>query len=181
MVYYHVSCQLKQGEVINPEQKSFRGWSEFAFKTIIHNYTDFDRVYNYLGNSSVRSDTDRSFVKWLCETLFESIRQQRYPGCPTRIYGTFLCKDIDESRKFNNEWREGKGTIFVVHTQKPVDFFKMQLFTDAEKSLYGDISESVYKGCVEKAIKYWDSKNNESIDKKEYICLETLLLSDVVK
>ena len=50
--------------------------------------------------------------------------------------GLFLCKELDNSRIFNNEERKGKGTIFMVDTKNTVDFFDMQLFTDAEISLY---------------------------------------------
>jgi len=182
MVYFHVSRQLNIGDVVYPHKKSFSGWSEFAYNANIQNYTDFMKYYDYLKNSEVFQDTERTFAKWLCETLFESIRQQRYPDYPTRIYGTFLCKELNESRMFNRKEREGEGTIFVVDTKETVDFFDMQLFTDAESSLYDEngVSEEQYKYCVEMAVKYWESKNNESVTKKEYICMERLLLSEIV-
>ena len=53
--------------------------------------------------SDVFRDTGRTPEKWLCESLFESVRKQRYCECPTQIYGTFLCKELDESRKFNSK------------------------------------------------------------------------------
>ena len=180
MVYYHVSTQLHVGYTIYPTNKSFSGWSEFAFNTRIQTYSDFISIYNYLKNSSVHSDTNRTFNKWLCETLFESIRQQRFPDCPTRIFGTFLCKDLNESRIFNKKRREGKGTIFLVDTENTVDFFDMQIFTDAETSLYNRVSDEMYNYCVELAVKYWKSKNDNSIIEKEYICMEILLLKETV-
>lgn len=179
MVYYHVSRQLHVGDTIYPQQKSFCGWSEFAFNTNIRNYTDFERNYNYLKDSDVFQVTGRTFAKWLCETLFESIRRQRYSNYPTRIYGTFLCKELSESRIFNIAERKGNGTIFIVQTKEPVDFFDMQLFTDAESSLNG-VSEDIYNNCLGLAVKYWESKNNESITKKEYICMENLLLREII-
>lgn len=180
MVYYHVSRQLHMGDVIYPQKKSFSGWSEFAYNTIIRSYSDFAEIHDYLKISDVFQVTKRTFAKWLCETLFESIRKQRYPNCPTRIYGTFLCKELSESRTFNKAEREGNGTIFRVHTKAPVDYFDMQLFTDAECSLYNGISEEVYNYCLEKAVKYWESKNDASVTQKEYICMENLLLSEIV-
>ena len=180
MIYYHVSIQRNIGDVICPQQKSFSGWSEFVYNTSIRSYSDFAKIHDYLKASDVFRVTERTFAKWLCETLFESIRKQRYPNYPTRIYGTFLCKELSESRMFNKTEREGNGTIFLVHTKEPVDYFDMQLFTDAECSLYNGISEDIYNYCFEKAVKYWESKNDASIARKEYICMENLLLSEIV-
>lgn len=180
MVYYHVSRQRKIGDVISPQTKPFGIWSRFAYTTMIKSYADFAKTHDYLKASSVFKETGRTFAKWLCETLFESIRQQGYPNCPTRIYGTFLCKELNESRIFNNAERDGNGTIFLVHTKAPVDYFDMHLFTDAECSLYNGINEEVYNYCLEKVVKYWESKNDASVSQKEYICMEDLLLSEIV-
>ena len=176
MVYYHVSSQLYVGYIIHPLQKTFNGWSKIAYDADIHHYADFTKFYDLLMKSDVLQDTGRTPEKWLCESLFESVRKQRYLDCPTRIYGTFLCKELDNSRIFNNEERKGKGTIFMVDTKNTVDFFDMQLFTDAEISLYQGLNEKIYQECFGLAVKYWESRNNEMISKKEYICMENLLL-----
>lgn len=180
MVYYHVSSQLHVGYTIYPLQKTFNGWSRFAYDAGIYCYADFTKSYDFLMESNVFRDTGRTPEKWLCESLFESVRKQRYPDCPTRIYGTFLCKELDDSRIFNCKERKGKGTIFVVDTKNDVDFFDMQLFTNAEMSLYHGVSEEIYQNCIELADKYWKSRNNEKITEKEYICMENLLLRDKV-
>lgn len=180
MVYYHVSRRRKIGDIISPQQKPFGAWSRFAYTTTIEGYTDFIKTHDYLQTSGVFQETGRTFEKWLCETLFESVRKQRYPNCPTRIYGTFLCKEFSESRMFNETEREGDGTIFRVRTKESVDYFDMKLFTDAESSLHCGISEGVYNYCLEKAVKYWESKNDASVTQKEYICMENLLLSEIV-
>ena len=168
------------GDTIYPKQKSFSGWSEYAYTANIQSYADFVKSHDYLKASDVFQETGRTVAKWLCETLFESIRQQRYPDCPTRIYGTFLCKELDDSRIFNRDEREGNGAIFKVDTKDVVNYFDMQLFTDAERSLYSRVSEEMYINCIDLAVKYWESKNDASIARKEYICIENLLLSEIV-
>ena len=181
MVYYHVSSQLHVGYTIYPFQKSFSGWSKFAYDADFHNYLDVVKSYDHLMMSNVLCDTGRTPEKWLCEALFESVRKQKYPDCPTRIYGTFLCKELDDSRIFNQTKRKGSGTIFVVNVKDDVDFFNMQLFTDAESSLHQGLSETIYQKCIELAVEYWESRNNGMISEKEYICMENLLLCEKIE
>ena len=95
-----------------------------------------------------------------------------------RVYMVHFC--AKNSRIFNRDEREGNGAIFKVDTKDVVNYFDMQLFTDAERSLYSRVSEEMYINCIDLAVKYWESKNDASIARKEYICIENLLLSEIV-
>ena len=175
MKYYHVSTQLHEGYQIIPSQKSFLGWSRYAENAKVLEENEFIEVFNYLKASDVEIKTGRRPQKWLCEILFENIRKQYYSNRPSRIYGTYLCKDLDEAMQFNQLYRKGKASIFEVDIDENVVFFDMNIFTRAETSL-DSISDNTFASCVNLAHYYWSSAGEESITQKEYIYDQPIII-----
>lgn len=177
MKYYHVSSQLHEGCQINPVNKKFSGLSHYAEETKIKDEKDFINVYNYLKDFNVKMKTGRTPEKWLCEIIFENIRKQYYNSMPSRIYGTYLCANLDEARRFNREYRDGKASIFELDIDDEVLFFDMNIFTLAETSLYSitDV-KNVFENCEKLAHNYWSEFCENSIKEKEYIYDKNIII-----
>lgn len=58
------------------------------------------------------------------ESLFELVRQLKFPDRPSRFTSFFGCETVDEAKKFNEKYREGKGVIHKVSTQS---YFKADM------------------------------------------------------
>ena len=70
MKYYHVSKRLSSGTTIHPYKKTFLGWSDYSYKSVVSNEQELFDVLSFLKSSTVFNDTGRTPEKWLCEILF---------------------------------------------------------------------------------------------------------------
>ena len=127
--------------------------------------------------SKVEQETGRKPHKWLCETVFENIRKKHFADCPSRIYGIYLCETLGDAISFRNNIRKGIGSIFEVSIPDNVDYFDMNLFTQAETLLHGSVNDrEMFQVCIGLANRYWAKKNDNLIVEKEYIYENIVLI-----
>ena len=180
MVFYHVSSYRKDGDILDPNQKmSLRYLNtnktneaiyNILFNAYQKNFSDFVDSYKEFCDSKIFEETGRCPNKWLCEVLFESVREDIKYKLPSRLKGIFLCDCYKDAIEFRDKKNRQNGTIFrVIVPDGDYQCFDMNLFTKADNILYKyGLNESTYKDVIEIGKNYWNGCE-KSFSSKEYI------------
>lgn len=156
MIFYHVSSYVNKGDHLTRESKKKYETCILISQIQINDHDDYIKLLTKMENDGIKEKTGRTHYKWSCEAIFETVRATLDKNLPSRIWGIFVTKSIDEAIKFRNNHRAKESHIFQVDIpEDSVYEFDMNLFTAAEKKLSVDPSEENYKKAVELAHRYW--------------------------
>lgn len=179
MTYYHVSSLIKEGQILKRNTKNNFDYCCYVSSCDVTSYEEFIECYNNLCLSRVYEYSGRTAAKWMCEAIFEHVRQKEFPDKPSRIWGIYLSDSYEEAKKFLDEerkpWVDEYGNtrisyiyqVDILDGQK-VHCFDMDLYTKADNKLQADPqNESAYHDAFVIAREYWNGSNN--VGQREYI------------
>ena len=171
-MYYHVSSKRKEGDKLLRITKFGYDYCCYASSCDLSTFEKYVECYNKLLLSNVFTFTERTASKWICEYIFEKVRNYHYSYLPSRLWGIFLTNSLEAAKEFLYERRNYPGSrIFeiVIKDEESVHCFDMDIFTKAHTNLENDpLNPSFYNEAFELAKQYWET-NNTYTGTKEYL------------
>lgn len=182
MIFYHVSSLIQEGMELSRYSKNNRCFCEYASNCYATCYSEFLKYYNEYKAYDINRITGRDESKWICETIFESVRKEKYCNMPSRIWGIYLSSTLDEAKEFRDKYRDpSKAHIYEIEIPDSIKVcsFDMDKFTLADEIIRknGFDIES-YKNAIEHANEYW-SRGSIGVQ-NEYLVDCTVVVGELI-
>lgn len=129
--------------------------------------------------------TGRDESKWLCETIFESVRKEKYCNMPSRIWGIYLSSTLEEARKFRHDYRRDPQTnphIYEIKIPETIKVcsFDMNKFTLADETIRENKFDiESYKNAIDLANQYWSGSSTGI--QNEYLVDCTVIVGKMIE
>ena len=159
MIFYHVSSLVQEGMELSRYSKNNRCFCEYASNCYATCYSEFLKYYNEFKAYDIYRITKRDEAKWICETVFESVRKEKYCDMPSRIWGIYLSSTLVEAKEFRNNYRYiSKAHIYKIEIPETIKVcsFDMNKFTLADEMIRkNEFDVESYKNAIDLANQYW--------------------------
>ena len=184
MKFYHVSSLIEEGMELSRYSKNNRCFCEYASNCYATCYSEFLRYYNEFKSYGIEQLTGRDESKWICETIFEFVRKEKYCNMPSRIWGIYLSMTLEEARKFRHDYRKQSKNphIYEIEISDSIKVcsFDMDRFTLADEKIRKNrFNVESYENAIELAIQYWSGCSTG--EQNEYLVDCTVVVGKLVE